>query len=831
MSRTVFALLALLSLTFLLNESKAQQSVFLPKPDNDKIEAEFEKSEGEYAMKRSEFRFNMRKDASGKIPFNALLRAKQMTDALRSQPNQPLPMDAGIWNWEWLGPGNVGGRIRTVCIHPTVTNRMWVGSVSGGIWRTDNGGSSWAVVDDFMANLAVTSIVMDPTNSDIMYASTGEGFYNIDALQGAGIFKSSDGGVTWAQLPSTNDTTYYNVNKLVHHPTLSGVVYCVTTKGSNASGEIRRTTDGGSTWPLLFATTYAATDIKINKNLPNRLAVGTSVPFSGGNVGDAYLSYDGGTSWTKQTTGAGNKLPIVPGRCELAFGSGDTLYVSINRNSSEIWRSVDSGATWSMRGTGNGYLGGQGWYNNSLWVSPFNADLVILGGVGLGRSTNGGQTFTNMNSFHADHHDIVPHPNYNGTTNRIIFVGNDGGIGSAYDTTTVRAFWTVLNNNLGITQFYGGAAHPSGMVIAGGTQDNDKIHYRPSLGTGGWYVGPSYNSTWGDGGATAIDPNNMARMYGEYPGLGFQRSDDTGRSYYRKTSGMTDGYTGNGAWVAPFLIDPNSSNILVAGGTSIWRTRTYAESWYSIRGPIGTNPQAIAIDIAQGNSACIWVGYGDGTVSMTVDTGGTWSNVQGNIPTSSLRIITDIAINPYNQNDVVITMGGYQDSSIWRTTDAGVTWNYAQGSGIFKIPPVQINTVRFHPLAGNWIYVGTDLGVFASEDYGATWSTTPLYSKNEGPVNVEVDELFWQGSDKLIAATHGRGMFRCRPLPVVYVDISNVGFEDGSYSYPYNSINEGFDAAGHGTILYIKNGDYLNAPLIHNRRTTITPFGGTVIIH
>jgi photosystem II stability/assembly factor-like uncharacterized protein len=804
-----------------LNECFTQQSPFVLKPDDKENEAEFEKSDGEYAQKRMEFRYKMRANENGIIPFGSLLRAKRMTDELRALPNQPLPMDAGIWNWEWIGPGNIGGRIRTILFHPTNPNTIWIGSVSGGIWRTDYGGSTWYPVDDFMANLAVTSMVMDPTNTNVMYAATGEGFGNLDAVQGAGIFKSYDGGVTWAQLACTNSDSFYNVNRLAHHPTISGLIYCVTAR-PGGGGEIRRTTDGGITWPLLTTTTNRATDVKIHPQFPNRIFVGTRTGL--------LSSHDSGTNWFLETNGAANKLPMGVGRCEVAFGNGDTMYVSIQVNNSEVWRSIDSGATWTRRSTANNYLGGQGWYNNVLWISPFNSNFLLLGGVGLGRSTDGGQTFTNMMSFHADQHAIVAHPNYDGVNNRYIYVGNDGGIGFAMDTTSVAGGWQELNNNLGITQFYGGAAHPSGQVIAGGTQDNDKLHFRPGLGTEQWYVGPSYNSTWGDGGATAIDPNNMARMYGEYPGLGFQRSDDTGRTYWRKTNGMTDGYTSNGAWVAPFLIDQNSSNILVAGGTSIWRTRTYAESWYSIRNPIGGNPLALAIDIARDHSDCIWVGYDNGTVSTTNDTGGTWSNVHLNIPISANRAVTDIAINPFDTNDVVVTFGGYQDSSIWRTTDGGATWLYAQGSGLFKIPPVQINTVRFHPLAANWLYVGTELGVFASEDYGVTWSTQPLHSKNEGPVNVAVDELFWQGSDKLIAATHGRGMYRCRPLPVVYVDVNNSGYEDGSWSYPFNSINEALDVSAAGTLVYITSGTYLNAPILHNRRTNIQSTGGTIII-
>ena len=161
-----------------------------------------------------------------------MMKAKTQFDALRSLTNQPLPMDAGIWNWEWLGPGNIGGRIRTIVIHPTITNRMWIGAASGGIWRTDNAGASWYPLDDFMANLAVTSIALDPTNSDVLYAATGEGFITIfkprppdqREPQGNGIFKSTDGGITWNQLAATNDSNFAYVSRIAHHPTETNIL-------------------------------------------------------------------------------------------------------------------------------------------------------------------------------------------------------------------------------------------------------------------------------------------------------------------------------------------------------------------------------------------------------------------------------------------------------------------------------------------------------------------------------------------------------------------------------------------------------------------------------
>ena len=166
----------------------------------------------QYANRGCGFADLQLEDENGYIPPDGLKKAKEhiekmkkAQETLRGKQNG-LIQEAGVFpeSWSWLGPGNIGGRIRSILIHPTNANKMWVGSVSGGIWQTTDGGSSWSPVNDFMANLAVSTMVMHPTNPNIMYAGTGEGFGNGDAITGDGVFRSTDGGATWNQLPSTS---------------------------------------------------------------------------------------------------------------------------------------------------------------------------------------------------------------------------------------------------------------------------------------------------------------------------------------------------------------------------------------------------------------------------------------------------------------------------------------------------------------------------------------------------------------------------------------------------------------------------------------------------
>ena len=176
------------------------------------------------------FRRLQLQDENGFIPADGLIRAAEHVDVMRTAPPRP---GAGISNGSWtsIGPGNIGGRIRSIVIHPTDPNQMWIGSVSGGIWKTSNGGTTWQVQDDFMANMAVSSMVMDPTNPNTLYAGTGEGFYNADGIRGAGVFKTTDGGATWNQLSATNTSDWYYVNRLAIHPTNGQILLAATRSG------------------------------------------------------------------------------------------------------------------------------------------------------------------------------------------------------------------------------------------------------------------------------------------------------------------------------------------------------------------------------------------------------------------------------------------------------------------------------------------------------------------------------------------------------------------------------------------------------------------------
>jgi len=783
------------------------------------------------------YRKLLRADDNGEIPMNALLKAKEHIENMPSNSSR----DAGLWEWEWLGPGNIGGRIRTILNDPDNSSIVWIGSVSGGIWKSTDNGAHWSHNNDFLPSLAISSMVFDSQNKNIMYAGTGESYAG-NGLPGAGIFKSTDGGTTWTQLPSTNNNTFRHVNRLYAHPDSGNIIFAVTNADS-----LYKTTDGGATWTPLAGFQSRTLDIKLDPNNTNEIYVGCLHGLS--------ISYDYGASWEWQTTGATGKLPDA-GRCEIGISSSspNCIYIGMDRNGGEIWQSTNNGTTWSLKNTGEEYMSNQGDYNNTIWVDPSNSDHLLVGGINIYRSKNGGSTLTKIsneynyhnggaaNSAHADQHCIVPVSDYNSSSNPVVLFGNDGGIQVNTDPWSVIApiKWSNLaNSTLGITQFYSGAATTSGSMIVGGSQDNDKLRYHASgswSGPGNWY-----QATTGDGGFSAINYNTPSIVYGEYIYLHIFKSTDSGDSYSDAYSGITDADANLTAFfIAPFVMDPNDPTILVAGGSKIWKTTNSAGSWSQIRDTIETwinsngdtrYYRCSAIDIAKDNSLVTWVGYENGNIAVTTDGGSTWNRVDNNSTEMPNRVVTDIAINPNNINEVWVTFGRYEEDRVWFTDDLGLTWQCRSGTPPNDLPVIQVNTIRVHPQNGNYIYVGTDLGVFASQDKGLNWSVTAHYPDNEGPVNTEVAELFWQGDEFLIAATHGRGMYRTEtPLVNIYVDKNEPDGGNGSQANPFNNAYIGENERGPGSNMIIESGTYsISTPLWFHKEGMIKANNGSVL--
>jgi outer membrane protein assembly factor BamB len=677
--------------------------------------------------------------------------------------------------WTALGPGNVGGRLRAIVVDPANNQNIWVGSVGGGIWRTNNGGAKWFPVDDLMGNLAVCSLIMDPTDNNTLYAGTGEGFYNGDAIRGAGIFKTTDGW-SWTQLDSTNNPDFYYVNRLAITSDAS-VILAATETG------IFRSTDSGITWSKTLAGKAIGRVIFDPSDNSKAIASGNS------GVGQIYYSTDGGLTWNTAT-----RPKPVRGRIDVAYAGRDSsiVYASVDARTSEIWKSTDGGQTFVKKGAGVNFLGTQGWYDNVIWAGdPTDSDFVVVGGIDLYKSTDGGDSLVQISdwresprSAHADHHVIVEDPGYNGNTNKIVYFGNDGGLYMTNDVSTVGTDashtngWGELNNEFEVTQFYSGVANAATNTIIGGTQDNGTVRFTPATGSNNW------NSLMGgDGGAVASDPHDPQTYYGEYVHLNLFRNTNGGsgpgnwwenyicgqfwnnaiRNWDWKPAPYTidDAKNSTALFIAPFIMDPNNANSLLAGGLSLWRTNdaktpntnVSGPSWEVIKNSIGSEISAIAV--AAGNSDVIYVGHRNGRIYRSINgtsISPTWTRVDnsGATPIKANRFCTCIAVDPRNEDIVYATFGGYQTGNIWKSTDGGDNWTNIGDT----LPEAPARCITIHPQDSDYVYLAMEIGILSSENGGSDWSPT-----NEGPTNCCVYQLFWL-NNTLVCASHGRGMLQ-----------------------------------------------------------------------
>lgn len=682
----------------------------------------------------------------------------------------PLAQQQADTAWTPLGPGNIpglsiqsSGRLTAIAVHPRDPNVIYVGGAQGGVWKTTNGGASWTPLTDRECSLAMGWIVLDPVDPDIVYAATGEQHFSGDSYYGCGVLRSTDGGTTWTQLGASvfdlNTATAggVTISRIVLDPRTAGSAAGATLHVAAENG-VWKSTDGGVSWTRTLAAggngPAPATDLVMHPSNPDVLyaALGR---VAGDTANGVYRSTDAGATWTK--LGGGFPSRDV-GRINLAIAPSQPsiLYASVQNDFNDaggangsllgIYKSTDGGESWALASNAPS-CNTQCWYDMALAVHPRSPDTVFFGGVPLFRSTDGGQTFQNVGtgpggSVHVDQHVVVYDPN----DPRTVYVGNDGGIyrsraGGAPGT------WESLNSDIAITQFYPGIGlHPTDPASAlGGTQDNGTLRYAGS---------PSWQHVLGgDGGFTAIDFNDPATAYAEtqwVPNSGFSgpRRSDNGGPFELKVSGIA--ISDRARFIPPLVMDPSDPNVLYFGTYRVYRTADRGESWTLISPDLaGPGRTITAIAPAPSAPRVIYVGTNGGEIHRTRDGGGEWVNVSSGIPR---RVITDIAVDPGNPDIAFATVSGFQTEHVFRTMDGGETWT-AISDGL---PDLPVNAIVTDPRSSAILYIGTDLGVFRTVDGGASWE--PL---NVGLPNVAVFDLALNPrTGRLVAATHGRGMFQ-----------------------------------------------------------------------
>ncbi|GJM31444.1 MAG: hypothetical protein DHS20C18_04450 [Saprospiraceae bacterium] len=711
---------------------------YVPKkvPKMERVQRRFEQ---EYLMTRV--------PKTGEVPKERLLQAFQVAEEKRMQKSgDALPI-----YWEERGPTNVGGRTRAIVIDANDADgsTVWAGSVSGGLWKTTNIDAAnpvWNKIDDLFDNLAISAMAQDPSDPNIMYFGTGEGWGNIDGVFGIGIWKTIDGGDTWNLLPTATGGVFRLVRKIVI--AADGTVFICTPQGG-----VMRSEDGGLTWPKVLGTFVgispgvgtahdSANDIEIAAN--GDLYAGFSA------IG-VYKSTDNGDSWTQVNTG----LPTMNyGRLELACAPSNANFVYVmfqdttTANKDKvlgIWRTTNGGTGWTQR-VATPAFGGQTWYNQILAVDPADTERVWAGAVSMNLSTDGGNSWNGVGGIHSDHHMILFEP---GSSDEIIF-GNDGGVYKSSNGSAANPSIADKNSSYNVTQFYAVAVHPDAgsNYMLGGTQDNATPKFtNPGLST------TSCVLCCCDGGWTFIDQDDPSIQVASTQDGSFNVSTDGGGSFGNIVPGnskrlfITPGDYDDAEDIL-YVSDTTASFIRVSdvGGTNTLTTEF---------SPIMGKGLVSAMKVSPNTSNRVFMGMTDGGVFIVDDADQDGAITVTDINGPVVAYVSSIAVEDGDDGHIAITYSNYGVNSVWESIDTGATWVSIEGD----LPDMPIRWIMFNPLDADQALVATELGVWSTGDLDGT-STNWFPTNNFGLANVRVDMLEYRNSDFLVAAaTHGRGMY------------------------------------------------------------------------
>lgn len=701
------------------------------------------------ALKRD---IEMMKDpALGYVPSERLLAAKEYKDQLMRDNIAPI---SGV-SWKEQGPNNVGGRTRALMVDPNdVTgNTIFVGSVGGGLWRTTNINSAtpnWTPVNDLADNLAVTSIAYDPSNTQVMYFTTGEGYFNIDAIRGFGVWKSTDGGANWTQLASTTNTNFQYCQKIAVNST--GVVFV-----STSTGGLQRSSNGGTTWTKVLGTGLGITGAASNYSYDVDIAAN----------GDVYATLSGSIHKSTNagvTFGAAQTLPISASRIELACAPSDSNYayaaVELGTTVNGILQTTNGGTTWVSRTEpadadpgipAADFSNGQGWYNLAIAVDPNNRDRLFVGGIDTFVSADGAATWAqvahwyggfSLQYVHADQHNVVFQP---GSSSVAYFV-NDGGV---YRTTNANAAIPTIedrNANYRTAQFYSAAMHPTAQTpyYLAGTQDNG-THQFSSSG-----LQPTIEVTGGDGAFCHIDQDQPQFQFTQYIFNDYYRSTNGGVSWTNITAS-------GGSFINPTDYDDANNRMYAArnaGQYLRWDDPQTGATFTTITVAAFGGGTVSAVKVSPNTANRVFFGTGSGKV-VRVDNAHTGAPTSTDISSGlPAGYVSSVEVETGNDNHLIATFSNYGVNSVWETTNGGTSWTSVEGN----LPDMPIRWALFNPNNNDQAILATELGVWSTDDLNG--GSTVWGASNSGLANVRVDMLQVRQSDKfVIAATHGRGLY------------------------------------------------------------------------
>lgn len=749
------------------------------------------------------------------VPIEARIKGYRLFQSqLAAQTAQRGPAAAQD-TWQAVGPQKItgellrsvpidsAGRVTAILAHPTNLNIVYVGAAQGGVWKTTDGGNTWAALTDQQPSLSIGALAFDPNNPEIIYAGTGEP-HGSDSFAGQGILKSSNGGGSWTTLGST-DFAGLAISDIVVSPDDPKTIYVAVANRflstydptTDKKPGVYKSTTGGTSWQLVLSacknndTVCApASALVIDPTNANTLyagleEVGLMKTSNAGDVWNVLLdSTKLGTLFNNGNDGPFNRIEIA-----ISRSNNQVMYIGfefLNSDGSTVGylaKTTDGGVSdqnWSLvtPSQETGYCGGQCAYDNAIAIHPTNPNKVFAGGQAqysqglagidgtLFQSSDGGSTWsynagTNAaTTIHPDLHAIAIAP----SDPNIMWVGVDGGI---YKSTDGGQTWQTRNTNLGTLQFQSVALHPTdSKVFLGGMQDNAKAKT-----TDGGTVWTGLDA--GDGGFTAIDPFEPRYWYGtRFSSSGrvmqFQRNDSAGSASSDEWPIRATGININDRvlFYAPLLVDPNVAGRVYWGTNKLYRSINRGDAWTVISpdltkaAPNNRRAAISAIAVLAGspaNSNVIAVGTADGNVQISTNGGNSWNNVtKAPLPN---RYVTDVAFG--SGQTIYVSYAGYatntpaQTGHVFRSPDGGNSWiDISNG-----LPDLPVWALVVDSTSPSTLYVADDFGVYRSADSGATWSP---YS--DGLPRVAIFDLalkqYPDGVKQLVAATHGRSMWR-----------------------------------------------------------------------
>ena len=684
--------------------------------------------------------------------------------------------------WRLIGPFR-GGRVLAVAGAPGDPNVYYFGAVAGGVWKTTNGGLTWAPVFDKEKVSSIGAIAVAESDPNVIYVGTGEACIRGNISFGDGFYKSTDAGKTWKNI-GLNDTRH--VGRIIVHPRNPDIVFAAAlghAYGPNQERGIFRTTDGGKTWEkvLYKDDKTGGIDITFDPTNPHILfaalweAGRTPWSLSSGGPGSGlYKSTDGGSTWKRLE---GNGLPKgILGRIGVAVSGADPnrIYALIEAEDGGLYRSDDGGEKWTRVNDDHRFRQ-RAWYFTHVFADPRSVDGVYVLNTGFYHSTDGGKTFGVLPAPHGDHHGLWIDPN---NPQRMIN-SNDGGANISVDGGKA---WS-RQDNQPTAQFYHVAADTRfPYYVYGAQQDNSTVAIASRSDHGVIDRSDWYPVGGGESGYVVPYAGDANIVYaGSYDGLITRFDKRTGQA--QDINAWPDNPMGSGAaglkhrfqWTAPIALSPHDPNVLYHGAEVLFKSTNGGRSWTAISPDLTRNDkskqQASGGPLTKDNTSVeyydtifavaespvqkdlIWVGTDDGLVQLTRDGGKAWTRITPKeMPEWSL--VSLIEPSPHEAARAYLAIDRHKLDDyrpyIYKTGDFGRTWTKI----VADLPENSyVHAVREDPQRRGLLFAGTETGIFVSFDDGAHWQSLQLNLPT-----TPIHDLVIKGDD-LVAATHGRSFW------------------------------------------------------------------------